>query len=190
MHIPNPTLQQFISWPPNGAERHLVEAAIEYADFDATDTMSIGPIQDRTFGEVKDLQHTLSKWASVQDWADGLKVLAGYTDGQLAQVRIFALLEARAFVLSEVLRINEAEATIVWPEDEASKMAGFEWLAMFGSYTQIRQLAGGDVLRIDAVRTLPYTLCFLELKYLAESALFEKRRHDANLLISRRQSRQ
>jgi hypothetical protein len=53
--------------------------------------------------------------------------------------------------------------TLAYEASDSEVSSGIERFQGLGVYLQIRSLTGGDVLKYEAVRALPYHLCYTEM---------------------------
>ena len=152
----------------NLEDKSEYDFAIKYSQFftDALDLFSTGDFTELSFGLIKDLQYDISNgltWIKLIEYIEKLtgksaKVIAGYN--------LRAICRYRAYIESEINRINEIESELLsYTPTSEEKEAGIDEFNKFGSYGQLRKLATTFGKSPEEIRQWKYDLCLLELLY-------------------------
>lgn len=137
------------------------------------DTIGIGDLTERTFGEVKDLQYEIDKGLS---FYEALKWFEKFNPEILKTIRIDKACQAFRFLIQEVSRINDIEKDLLSSPAKAEYVeAGIEDLNQLGIYLQLRQIATTFHMTVDEVKAMPYNDAFLELVTQKRISDFESR---------------
>jgi hypothetical protein len=142
----------------------------------AVDELNLGSAMSWKFGIVKDLQFDLGNEMSITKAVDYISLISGVELPEIANYRIDQISRTIAYIQSEIENISNIERIKLSHETTAEQeMAGLEDFSDLGVYMQIRELAGNDVTKIEAVRNLPYDLCFIELYARKKINQYEKK---------------
>ena len=138
----------------------------------AKDLFDIGDFTKLTFGQVKDAQYLFSSGVSFEKMFKFVSQVTKDPYNKIAKQRFFDLCMCRRFVEEQLQEIHKLELNIYHETDARDESAGIDRLAKFGVLIQIDSLAGGDVLKYDLIKELPYNLCFTKLLMQKEIDLF------------------
>ena len=119
----------------------------------AEDIFNIGKFENLTFGQVKDAQYTFSK---VFSWQNLFKFV-------IVNRKFFEICKFRRYVEEELHELAQKEQVLSYEPDKLDENAGIDRLSKFGVMIQIDRLAGGDLLKYNEVRNMPYGIAFTKL---------------------------
>jgi hypothetical protein len=123
--------------------------------------IEIPDLIEMTFGFVKDLQYDCAQGLTWEKFFEYLNLIK---KDKYEKWKLVNLCQLRAYLLSEIDRINEIESETLSHDLTADEVnAGIESLAELGIYLQIRSLTGGDITKNESIRNMKYEDCFLEL---------------------------
>lgn len=146
------------------AQKKHYDFAMKYAFrfTDPDDEYNIGDMMEMPFGFVKDLQYEMEHgltWNKLIDFALEATGRQSFADEPLEKLSRFL-----NYLKTSVEKIVENESlTLAHEPTDREASAGLDRFNELGVYMQIRSLTGGDVTKTDAVRKLPYSLCFTEM---------------------------
>ena len=147
----------------------------------ANDLFDIGPFTSLTFGQVKDAQHLFNDGVNWENLFKFVCQLKNTHKKHLAKNKFFELCMFRQYVAEQLNEIYNIELNLFHEVNHTDEAAGIDKLAKFGVMIQIDKLAGGDVLKYDAIKQMPYNLCFTKLLLDKETDLYNMRKNKINL---------
>jgi hypothetical protein len=139
----------------------------------AKDLFNIGPFNELTFGQVKDAQTIFKNGIGWKELINFVSDMTGKKQEKIAGYKFFELCKVRRYVEEQLARIYRIESSLYYEVSTIDKAAGIDNLAKFGVMIQIDNLAGGDPLKYDPVRALPYEVGFMKLLMDKERAEYD-----------------
>lgn len=140
------------------------------------DVLNIGEFINLSFGFVKDMQEHFNH--SGITWSDFLNEMSALTNKEvkaLASMSVYEINQQLLYCRAQVVVINNIEnKKLSHIPDKDEKAANIERFSIYRGFLQFDKLAGGDMLKIKAVRELPYHLCLTKLALDADSVRFTK----------------
>jgi hypothetical protein len=128
------------------------------------DIFNIGDITTCNFGLIKDLQYDLQSDIDYDKMFEHISMITKKNIEDLHNFSLLKILQFKNYYISEIKRICEIENNLLsYEPTNEEKNAGIENFNSLGIYNQIRNLAGNDVTKIEAVRAVKYSDCLLEL---------------------------
>lgn len=138
------------------------------------DVFDVGDFTELEFGLIKDLQHDLSDGITWVKLIEYIRKLTDKKEEELGKYKLLDLSQFASYIRKEIERINEIEMTLLTsPPDEDEKQAGINDFSKFGSYTQLRRLANGDLTKLEGIKKIKYSICLMELLYLKTDSEFK-----------------
>ena len=140
------------------------------------DILNVGDFTELSFGFVKDMQehfnHTGMTWAN---FFEEISRQTGKRIKHLAQMSVYEINQQLLYCKAQVIIINNIEKQkLSHVPDADEKAANIERFSIYRSFLQFDKLAGGDVLKLDAIRALRYDLCLTKLALDADNVRFTK----------------
>jgi len=172
--VPNISFLQYY----NLTDRDNYNYYLKYADIKPKDIFNLGKFIELSFGFVKDLQelYNSSGFIMWNDLFNEIEKLTGKNKDKLSQLPLFDLHAFRLYLYEEIEEVNKRESANLSHKASAEEtIAGLDEFGKYKAFLQFDKLAGGDILKIDEVRKLPYSICFTKLLLEAERTEFEKR---------------
>jgi hypothetical protein len=128
------------------------------------DIFNIGDITTCNFGLIKDLQYDLQSDIDYDKMFEHISMITKKNIEDLHNFSLLKILQFKNYYISEIKRICEIEANLLGyePTDD-EKNAGIDNFNALGIYNQLRNLAGNDVTKLEAIRNIKYSDCLLEL---------------------------
>ena len=148
-----------------------------YGEFKPLDIFKLGDFTDQDFGFVKDMQDYMnSTGLSWQDFFKEMAIKTKKKETTIARMSLFKLQQGRVYIKEQIERINKLENdNLSHTPSHKETSAGIDGFAKFRSFIQFDKLAGGDILKYDEVRKVPYGTCFTKLLLDAETNEFQIR---------------
>lgn len=173
--IDNKQLKEF-----NFMMRHGKQLAAEVNHY------KVKPLQDYEFGQVKEVQ---GLWQSKYHIPENVKILSILTktnEHVIGNYDMMEFVQNINYIGQMVEDITEMENNhLGGVADSISVAAGIDNFSKFGAYNQIRELADGDVLKIDAIEKTPYMTCYMELLYRQTLNDYDKKRIELSSRIKK-----
>ena len=140
------------------------------------DVLNIGEFTELSFGFVKDMQehfnHSGITWS---DFLDEMAALTNKSVKELASMSVYDINQQFRYCKEQVIVINNIEDQKLSHAPNADeKAANIERFSVYRGFLQFDKLAGGDMLKIKLVRSLPYSLCLTKLALDADNVRFTK----------------
>lgn len=151
---------------------------LKYGVFGYSDHFKTGDFSELPFGFVKTAQQIVNSKEGLtwDNYFELIQDLIVKSKQELAKEYLFQLHMNRLYIVKEIEKINKMEsAALNYKPDSQEVAAGINDFSKFGSFLQFEKLAGGDILKIDEVKKLPYDICFTKLYLDSEKSQFEKR---------------
>ncbi|MDD3645502.1 MAG: hypothetical protein PHR19_08255 [Bacteroidales bacterium] len=158
------SLIQYINSPDHIKEEY--DIALMYSNYatEPRDTLKIGPLTSQTFGKVKDIQTMYIKGLWLKDTINLLSELTGKALKEIVSISVFDFFAQKAYLDAEIRRIVDTEGKLLaYTPTMEEEAAGLDRFNKFGVALQLDSLAGGDVLKWEEVRALPYEIAILKL---------------------------
>lgn len=153
--------------------------AIEFALIfqQSKDEYSINDVTDLPFGIIKDIQDEIEngKMNFVKRcyWID--KIINKKDGSWVGKEKLIRFITGSNYLINEIEKLINTERIIFSHEPSIEEEeAGLDRFNGLGIYLQLRKLAGNDVTKIEAVKQLPYSLCFTELFTMKQEYDFQK----------------
>ena len=153
--------------------------AIEFAFVfqQSKDEYLINDVTDLSFGVIKDIQDEIENgemnftrrcyWIS--------KILNKEDESWIGKEKLIRFIIGSNYLINEIEKLINAERIVFTHEPTIEEEeAGLDRFNGLGIYLQLRKLAGNDVTKIEAVKQLPYSLCFTELFTMKQEYDFQK----------------
>jgi len=131
----------------------------------------VDELMKQPFGLIKDMQYYLNEltWERLVEF---IEKLSGIDSKKIGDTKLIDICQFKSWIVSEINKINLIEEqALSYDVTEEEKQAGIDELSMLGTHLQIRSLANDDLTKYEAIRSLPYELCFTEL--FTKKKLFE-----------------
>lgn len=130
------------------------------------------------FSLIKDLQYDLNKGF---DWNKLIGYICMFTNkkkGEILNTRILYICQFKNYLIREIELINKIEAIeLGYEKTDIDEAAGIDRFNIFGYYPQLRELANGDITKIESIEKMKYNDCFVELSYRKRQFDFERARN-------------
>jgi len=173
MNTPNPTLAEYVE----GQYREEVDFVLKYGAFNPLDLFKIGDIFEATFGFVKDAQGYINY--SGLDFANYIDLIStnfGIKEKDLAVKKVLDIKCSMIWLEAQIEQVNEIESMKLGSEPSAEEQrAGVERFEKYRSFLQFDALTGGDILKYEQLRKVPYSKCLMKLMLEADRAEFNER---------------
>lgn len=146
--------------------------------FDSLDLFNTGDFNELTFGFVKSAQQIVNSKAGLtwDKYFDLIIDLTNKNQKDIAKNYIFQLHMNRLYIVKEVEKINLMENRFLSHASDADEVsAGLSEFEKFGAFLQFDKLAGGNILKIEEIKSLPYDFCFTKLYLETEKSKFQSR---------------
>ncbi len=142
---------------------------------EAKDVFKVGDFMKLPFGFIKNQQYELSKGMPWEKILEAFEILTRKTIKELVIMPLEIICQFKNYYIDEMNKINMIESeTLCHEPDEKELKAGIDRFNVLGIYLQIESLAGNDVLKIEAVKKLPYETCYLWLYSQSLKAEYQK----------------
>ena len=125
--------------------------------------------------DVKETQHTLKKQITYQIIID---IVSKQIKSELLTIDAHVFFATFNAISKSVLEITEIENNAMWHVPTANEMiaseevGGFE---AFGYLPELDKLAGGDILKYEAIKRLSWDDCFSKLAYDARNTKYQNK---------------
>jgi len=154
----NISLKEFV-------EDNRVDIMVILENSDMCKTMSdpfdVGSLRQRKFGEMKTLIQKYEKGLTFVELIQEYYRLS-FTPFDFSIGVIEAML-IKNWMIGEVSSMIDLESKLYGEIKTEYIQAGVQMFSVLGVYQQLRDLAGHDVTKIDAIENTTYELCYLEL---------------------------
>jgi hypothetical protein len=151
---------------------------LKYGVLEPLNYFNLPSFTELTFSFVKDMQHAYtrsSEGLTYQVLIDEIGKLKNISPEEFGNMSIFEMHRFRLHCVEEIEKINNMEEQNLGYSPTAEQVqAGLERFSIYGGFLQYDALAGGDILKIDLVKDLPYQLCFTKLKLDADRANYKQ----------------
>ena len=148
--------------------------ALNFGNLQPLDYFKLGDIFEMTFEQVKTLQNLFSNGIDFEKYFDYVIKENIASENELLITSIFTVFKSMIYLKNEIDRVNTAEATLNSKPDPDMQAAGIEIFSKYENFGQYYTLSKGNILNIESVKKLKYSLCFLFLKYEKEVSDFER----------------
>ena len=190
MELSKMTLVQFLQ---NCTEEQAGEIATKDDFKQSSDILNVGDITECSFGLVKEILMDMEgEWTFVEQYEALQKILLEkQNNADIMLMNIVEFVQELNYVKDCLEKIvqNEIELLSNSEFDEIAERAaiGDNGKSLFEGievYLQLRQLADGDITKIDQIEKMKYSDCFLELYARNQLSKFE---NNYNRLVKMRQ---
>lgn len=138
------------------------------------DIFNVGDMTFCKLGTIKDIQYDLQNDITYDKAIEHISLLTSKIIKELENFSFLKLIQFKNYYFAEIKRICEIENNLLsYEPTDDEKNAGIDNFNVLGVYNQIRNLAGNDVTKIEAVRNCRYSDCLLELYARKLSSEFE-----------------
>lgn len=149
---------------------------LRYGMLEPFDFFELGDFMELEFGFVKDMQEILNYTGLT--WSVFITQMSGYLKKpmkQIAKEPLFYLQQQRLYIKDQIEKINKLESNnLGYTPTMDEERAGIEVFTKYKSFLQFDNLTGGDLLKIEAIKKLPYSICFAKMKLDADKAEFNR----------------
>ena len=152
------------------------------------DIFKIGDFTKLTFGQVKDAQFTFKNGVYWHDLINFVSYIKNISHQKISNNKFFTLCKVRRFIEEQLNEIYKLELNIYHDVSNLDESAGIDSLNKYGVLIQIDKLAGGDILKYDAIKNLPYNLCFTKLMMDKDIELYNIQKNKLSLSNNSRNS--
>lgn len=143
------------------------------------DVFEVGDLTEYPFGLIKDMQYDYSVGITWDQLIDYIVKLTKRRSHMIGKEKLVELAKFKSYLLSELDRINLIESELLgYTPNSEEIQAGIDRFEKFGSYGQLRKLAGDDITKLEEVKSLKYSHCLLELHYQKEEFEYTSRLND------------
>ena len=149
------------------------------------DHLEFGDFFKLPCGLIKDTQESLGEKSLVECLENFIFELKNIDKKEVARFDLIKFCQIKSYFVDQMKTINEVENISLGstPPTDKQIRAGINEFQKLGNYLQFSDLCGGDILKFDQIRKLPYELFFLELlkrkiKSDYENNLFEIERRE------------
>jgi len=174
MKVQDITFKQYVALQ----DRTLYDYYLEFGKFAAEDVFKVGPFVDLPFGFVKDIQYHIVYSKDGLTWYlffEEISKLKQVKLIDLADYSIFSIHKAVLYFRDQVGVINDMESNYLGHAATAEeRQAGIDRFSSYGPFLQYDRLAGGDLLKFEEIKKLPYSVCFTKLKLDADNAEYQQ----------------
>lgn len=183
IELKNITLEQYAALEDKSEYDFMMKWAFMFNK--PVDHFNIGVFDEHPFGLVKDIQQDMVEGIKWDKMLDYISQLSKKSIKELQKTSLLELCQVKNYVVSEIQRLVEIEGQVlVYESTEEEKRAGIETFAVFGVYSQLLSLAGGDPIKIPDARKMKYVDAFVYLVYEKTKNDFER-----NLIAIRNKSK-
>ncbi len=162
-----------------GVDNERVNYVLTYGEFKPVDLFKIGDIIEREFGLVKDVQEAFN-YGSLT-FEKYLKIMVEYSftsEKTFYNTSVYDIKSSLVFLTNEIEKINELETESLGRESSAEeKQADSDRFQKYRSFMQFDSLCGGDILKFEQMKKVPYLICFTKMMLEADRAEFNKDLH-------------
>jgi hypothetical protein len=157
------TLSQYFDLSNEGkAKEYDFAMKFTFPFTDPVDEYKVGDLREQPFGLIKDMQYDIEQGISFTQLLEYIQTITKIKD--LKDEPLDKLCRFIAYLKDGIEQILEVEQqTLAYEASDIEVSSGIDRFQGLGVYLQIRSLTGGDVTKYDAVRALPYHLCYTEL---------------------------
>lgn len=139
------------------------------------DEYKVGDFMELSFGFIKDLQYNIEQGIKFDQIIKTISELTNLKDKDLGSEPFDKIIRFSNYIKESIKQIVEVESEKLGHEPEPDEeQAGIERFEGLGVYLQIRSLTGGDVTKFEAVRNMPYSVCFTEMYTAKQLNEYEK----------------
>lgn len=161
MKLENISFAEFLSLEDKTEYNFAINYSYEFNE--PIDEFNIGDFQELSFGLIKDLQDDF-----FNGMMDFTKMLEYITDvfkiKDIGNERIDKVFRLIAYIRTSIRNIINVELkSLSYESNNIEHDAGIDEFSLLGVYMQFHELTGGDVTKYEAVRAMPYHICFTEL---------------------------
>lgn len=147
-------------------------------NYEEKDYLSEIPLEERDFITVKELMECLIN-NNLEGFGERLSRLEEYSNEKIYNKKTYEVLLTMKYLIGHTIKLIEVEdkmlpSKIPSKHDYSSYVERVDFMVFPHYYSQLRTLAGNDILKFDAIKKLKYSDCFVELLYISKDNDLEK----------------
>ena len=152
-------LKQYLELEPDDRSDYdfALKFAIQFTKCE--DTFSIKDVSEIEFGLVKEYMQRLEQMT----YFELLDILKKIKDLNYLNMPLDVFSRGVSWLNNEIENLIEIEGKMLVSNLSAKELNAGDKLDGLGYYLQERELCGGDITKLEAIRSLPYSACFTEL---------------------------
>jgi len=158
-------------------DRSEYDYLLKYGGLKADDYFNLGDFLNLEFGFIKDMQEHLNYTGL--DWQTYLEEISKHTRKdlkKLANIGIFDLYQSRLYLRQEIERITKLESSNLGHKASIEEeQAGIEVFDKYRSFLQFDHLTKGNIIKINDIRKIKYSICFTKLMLDADRSEFDNK---------------
>ena len=149
-------------------DRFQIDFIIEYGNIESKDYFSSIPLEEREFGFVKEMMQYFvnGKFDEIVKMLFGLPE---YDVKTISKAPTWKVIVTLKFITDKIAKLSAIENKMLTPLNPDGKyddyLAQVDFSMFNTEYIQVRDLAGGDILKFYEIRKLTYNKCIVELIY-------------------------
>jgi hypothetical protein len=155
-------------------DKTAYDYALQFGNLESLDYFNFGDIFEMTFEEVKLLQNEFSGGIDFETYFSFLMKNKKITEKQFLKTSIFSIYRSMLYLKNEIEKLNLAESRLNSRPDADMISAGIDIFSDYANFGQYYSLAKGDITKIENIKKIKYSLCFLFLKYEKDISDFER----------------
>lgn len=146
--------------------------------YEEKDYFSEIPLEERDFITVKELMECLIN-NDFEGFGERLSQLDEYSNNKIYKAKTYEVILTMRYLIDHTIKLLEVEdkmltSKVASKHDYSTEVSQVDFTVFPHYYSQLRSLAGNDILKFDAVKKLKYSDCFVELLYLSKDSDLEK----------------
>lgn len=146
-----------------------IEFCVQYSNLESKDYFSKTPLEEREFGKIKELISFFTK-GEIEEMLSTLFTIEDYEEEKFKFAPVWKVLKTLEFLFEKISNLMKIENEMLTPMVQDDKYKCFieqvDFSMFDNEYTQVRELANGDITKFDEIRKQPYANCLVELIYL------------------------
>lgn len=158
-------------------KRYEIDFQVSYSNLEVKDYFCEIPLEDRSFGFVKDLMSFYAE-NEVEEIMKLFFSLPEYEEKEIMQApawKSILTIQNLFDKIESLINIEVQMLTPAVPNDKyAAQIEQIDFSMFTNEYTQTRELAGKDITKFEEVRNLPYKNCLIELTYRQKESDLER----------------
>lgn len=159
------------------SKRYEIDFQINYSNLEEKDYFCDVPLEDRSFGTVKDLM-TYYAEQDIKNVLATIFSLPEYDESEIMKAPAWKAILTVQHLLNKIEDLINIEIKMLTPAVQNDKYAAqieqIDFSIFTNEYTQTRELANKDITKFEEVRNLPYKNCLIELAYRQKESDLEK----------------
>lgn len=158
-------------------QKFEIDFLVQYSNLEDKDYFSEIQLEERSFGFVKELMSSFID-GNTEEVAELIFSLSEYNREKISAEPAWKVLKTIQFIAKKINELILVENEMLTPliQDDKYKMYidQVDFSVFSSEYTQVRELAHGDITKFEAIRNLPYQSCLIELIYLQKQSDLDK----------------